>query len=101
MTLPEIHSALVANFSDAVREFKPDTPGTPFITIEAANIKDVCLFLRDEPGFEFDSLMCLSGVDYGNKTLGVTYHLDSTRHHQKCALKVVVPIEKPEIPTCR
>ena len=99
MTLPEIHEVLRTNFSDAIREFKPDAPGTPFIVVDAAYIKDVSLFLRDTSTLLFDALMCLSGVDYGNKTLGVTYHLDSTAHHHKCALKVIVPIDQPDVPT--
>ncbi len=50
MTLQEIYETLRANFSDAIGSLSP-MPRMPFILVEAANIKDVCLFLRDEPGF--------------------------------------------------
>ncbi|HET7152633.1 MAG TPA: NADH-quinone oxidoreductase subunit C [Candidatus Kapabacteria bacterium] len=99
MTLQEIHAKLVLNFSDAIKDFKPDAPGTPFIEVDAGYIKDISLFLRDEADLAFDALMCLSGIDNGNKTLSVAYHLDSTGNKHKCALKVTVPIETPDVPT--
>ncbi len=99
MTLPEIHQVLVQNFSDAITGFKPDTPGTPFITVSADYVKDICLFLRDTPELAFDNLMCLSGADNGDKTLAVVYHLESLRHRHKCALKAIVPIDNAVVPT--
>lgn len=97
MTLQEIHATLVANFSDAIIEFKPETPGTPFIVVSAEYIRDICLFLRDEPDLSFNNLMCLSGVDNANKTLSVVYHAESMTLRHKCALKVHLPIETPVI----
>jgi NADH-quinone oxidoreductase subunit C len=99
MTIVEIHARLVENFSDAITGFKPDTPGTPFITVSADYIKDVCLFLRDSADMAFDNLMNLSGVDNGDKTLSVVYHLESMRVRHKCALKAVVPIDAAHVPT--
>src|ERR1700688_189819 len=99
MTLSDIHQNLVANFSDAIGEFKPDAPGTPFIVVSAEYVHDICLFLRDEQNLAFDNLMCLSGVDNANKTLSVVYHLESTTLRHKCALKVIVPIDAPSVPS--
>lgn len=97
MTLSEIHAKLVENFSDAVKEFKPDAPGTPFIVVDAEYLRDMCLFLRDTPDLAFDNLMCLSGVDNANKTLAVTYHMESTTLRHKCALKVILPVDAPSV----
>ncbi|MDH7516502.1 MAG: NADH-quinone oxidoreductase subunit C, partial [Bacteroidota bacterium] len=67
--------------------------------VPAAGIHDVCLHLRDKPGYDFDSLMCLSGVDYTDGTLGVVYHLGSIKQRQRLTLKVIVPREDPRVPT--
>ncbi len=97
MNLIEIHSQLIANFSDAIVEFKPDAPGTPFIVVSAEYLRDICLFLRDTPSLAFENLMCLSGVDNANKTLAVTYHMESVQHRHKCALKVILPVDAPVV----
>jgi NADH-quinone oxidoreductase subunit C len=62
-------------------------------------LSEVCKFLRDDPRFSFDSLMCQSGVDYGDGTLGSVYHLCSTGLGHKIVLRVVVPKEKPSVPS--
>jgi len=41
--------------------------------------------------------MCLSGVDYGNGTLGVVYHIYSMKHAHSFVLKVKVPVENPVV----
>ncbi len=69
----------------------------PCIIVPPMAIKEICLQLRDHPRYQFDSLMCLSGVDYGNGSLGVTYHLDSTILKQKVTLKVLVPQDQPHV----
>jgi NADH-quinone oxidoreductase subunit C len=72
---------------------------TPAITVPATAVKDVALQLRDHPDLAFDFLMCLSGMDYADGTLGVAYHLASIRHKHKLSLKVVVPKDAPTVAT--
>ena len=44
---------------------------------DAGYIRDICLYLRDEPELGFDSLLLLSASDNNDKTLSVTYHLEA------------------------
>jgi NADH-quinone oxidoreductase subunit C len=93
-----IHDKLKARFGDAILEFKPDAVVDAWIKVAPEKILDVCLFARDEESLKFDAVMCLSGVDYKNE-LGVVYHLHSMTHDHKIVLKVILPKEKPHVPS--
>ncbi len=110
-TSEEIFQILKNKFQDKVIEFK-NVQFEPHIIVDPFAIKDVCLFLRDEEGFEFDALMNLSGVDDANGkkkqeedgsititggTLSIYYHLDSILLKHKVTLKVSTPREEPEV----
>ena len=47
-----------------------------FVVVAPAEMNAIARFLRDDPALSFDSLMCLSGVDYKEK-FAVVYHLHS------------------------
>lgn len=100
MTPEAIHDALQQRFGEAVMAFDADAID-PTITVEASAIHDVGTYLRNEPGLLFDSLMCLSGVDYGEEqnSLGVVYHLHSTALRHAIALRVEVPRQDGAVPT--
>ncbi len=110
-TSEEIFQILKNKFQDKVIEFK-NVQFEPHIIVDPIAIKDVCLFLRDEEGLEFDALMNLSGVDDANGekkqeedasftitggTLSVFYHLDSVLLKHKVTLKVSTSRETPEV----
>jgi NADH-quinone oxidoreductase subunit C len=86
MTAEEIYKSLKTRFGDAVREAKLDAR-QPWILVAWNSMKEVALFLRDDPAMQFDYLMCLSGVDYNDGRLGVVYHLSSMVHRHKIVLK--------------
>jgi NADH-quinone oxidoreductase subunit C len=76
----------------------------PFIVVAAEVIAEVCAFLKQTPELAFDSLMCLSAVDYkGAKDepdrLEVVYHLFSMKLRHKWVLKVQLSRENPSVPT--
>jgi NADH-quinone oxidoreductase subunit C len=97
MTPQEIHTKLAAKFGDAVGALVEGTD--PFCVVRADAIASVCQFLRDEPGLQMTSLMCLSGTD-DKKNLGVTYNLASMSQKHKFTLKVELPDrESPKVPT--
>lgn len=85
----------------ASRILKTDEAGLqPWIQIDPLWIEDILYFLRDEKDLAFDSLACLSGVDYGaGKELGVVYHLTSMTHKHWLVVKVMLPRENPVVPT--
>jgi len=66
-------------------------------------IKEICLFLRDEPSLKMDHLADLTAVDFsrypGDTGLRfeVVYNLISTVHRHRIRLKVRVPEEDPRI----
>jgi NADH-quinone oxidoreductase subunit C len=76
----------------------------PYLVVEADSIAAICLFLRDDSRLNFESLMCLSGVDYKglkgeSERLEVVYHLFSMEHRHNIVLKVQLPRENPALPT--
>lgn len=97
MTTAEIHARLKAQFGDKIGDLTEDA--SPICVIETAAIADVCEWLRDEPGIDLTSLMCLSAIDVDGK-LGVAYHLHSIPHNHRIALKVeLADRDKPRVPT--
>lgn len=99
MTPEEMHEKLQAQFGERIREYN-GAARDPYVLVEAVAMHDIGDYLRHDPELQFDSLMCLSGVDYGpEKTLGVVYHLASMTHRHKLTVKVEVPREGGLVPT--
>lgn len=96
LSTPEIFATLTALFPECTLALDETVP---CITVPADAIRTVGLHLRDRDEFLFDSLMCLSGVDYNDGTLGVVYHLHSLRLGHKVTLKVRVPKDNPVVET--
>jgi NADH-quinone oxidoreductase subunit C len=96
LTSQEIFQQLSAAFPEVELKFDEAVPG---IIVPAAAIKEVCLQLRDAGPFKFDTLMCLSGMDYADGNLGVVYHLFSMTHKHKATVKVIVPKADPHVET--
>jgi len=95
----EIHERLAARFGDAVVEFQ-ESDHNPASKVKPESILDICAWLATEPDLLFDSLQCVSGVDYGVKlTLGVVYNIHSMRHHHAYCLKADLPRENPHLPS--
>ena len=95
MDIKEIFAHLKKFFNDDVIDIKTVVPVDHFIVIHPLKINAVSLYLRDEESLQFDSLSCLSGVDYDKDNLAVVYHLYSYALNHKLVLKAIVPREKP------
>ncbi|GMU96274.1 NADH-quinone oxidoreductase subunit C [Ignavibacterium sp.] len=108
----EIFLILKSNFPDSELTLKTDIPAEPFIIVSPFDVDKISLFLRDNSELQFDSLMCLSGVDdfngqkikdeAGNEimqggTLSVYYHLESTSLRHKVVLKTSTSRDNPEV----
>ena len=96
MTPQEISDRLKTKFGDAAIDLVDNVD--PFIRVRAEAIAAVGAFLRDAEGLKFESLMCLSGVDYPEH-LTVVYHLCSMAHRHRIVLKVDVEREEAHVPT--
>jgi NADH-quinone oxidoreductase subunit C len=92
----EITELLKARFGDAVLDAKPEGVIDPWVKIAPDRIREVAQFLRDDRT-QFDTLMCLSGMDYTGGKLGVVYHLASTTLGHKITLKVEVSAGTPRV----
>ena len=92
-TLQEHFGARMLSFQERVVE--------PCLVVETAAIYDIGAYLKHDPELQFDSLMCLSGVDYGpeKNLLGVVYNLHSMTLRHKITLKVETPRQDGVIPT--
>lgn len=97
MKAEAIYERLRSRFGDQVVEFKHQG-GEPFIVVDSLRLGDVAGYLKEEEELSFDSLMCLSAVDYGESYAAV-YHLHSMRHRHRLVLKAYVPKDDPHLPS--
>jgi NADH-quinone oxidoreductase subunit C len=91
-----IFETLKGRFGDAVAELQSEGFRPAFVVVSPEKLPEIACFLRDEPSMRFDSLMCLSGVDYKDR-FAVAYHLYSMTHRHAVGLKVFLPREKPSV----
>ena len=95
MTFEEIHQSLAAKFGERIGPLAPANKDA-FLLVQAADIVEICRFLRDE--LAFDCLMNLSTVDWPKKNqIEVVYHLWSYARQHSFILKVALDREKPAI----
>lgn len=109
MTPDQIVSRLEQKFGGKIKAKKLDALD-PFVVVEAADLVEVCRYLRDDPQLKFEMLNCISGVDYLEPDpkkapkagfephLEVVYHLSSFTHRHRMVLKVMLPRWKNDKP---
>ncbi len=94
----DIFDALKARFGDAVVELQGEAFRPPFVVVSPKSIVDVSRFLRDDPVLAFDSLMCLSGIDYKDR-FAVAYHLHSLGAKHRIGIKTYLPKDAAALPS--
>ena len=73
------------------------------ILVRKEGIRDVCLYLRDEPSLRMDHLADLTAVDYSKypgdtgPRFEVVYNMISTTYRHRIRIKARVPEEDPRI----
>jgi len=95
--LKDIVDALVAENGSWVSESK-DALGEVTVTVPAATISQVCVYLKESHGF--DMLADLCGADRGpeeDPRFEVNYHLLSTTKHIRLRLKVLLSEESASV----
>jgi NADH-quinone oxidoreductase subunit C len=117
MTSAEIISVLDGECGSKIKS-KTAEAIDPFIVVEPDNLLAVSKVLRDHPRLKFDSLNCISGVDYleldpkkvakagFEPHMEVVYHLCSIALKHRFVVKVILPRwkdnkpgELPEVPS--
>ena len=85
-----IFDTLKGKFGDAVVELQGEGFSPAFVVVAPAAVREIARFLKDDPTLSFDSLMCLSGVDYKER-FAVAYHLHSMKHRHAIGVKAFLP----------
>jgi NADH-quinone oxidoreductase subunit C len=99
MEAQPIFARLEQQFPGKVHDFKGDV-AEPYLSVEAATIVDVCLFLRDEATLKFEVLSDLTALDWPKEErIQVVYHLYSYAHKHQIVLKVDLPRDNPKLAT--
>lgn len=91
-----IFETLKGRFGEAAAELQSEGFRPAFVVVSPETLPEIARFLRDEPSMKFDSLMCLSGVDYKDR-FAVAYHLYSMTHRHAVGLKVFLARENPSV----
>jgi NADH-quinone oxidoreductase subunit C len=109
MKADEIIASLESKFGDKIQSKNLEALD-PFVVVAAADLPEVCRFLKDDPQLRFDILNCISGVDYlepdpkkapksgFDPHTEVVYHLSSFPHRHRFVLKVMLPRWKDDQP---
>ncbi|HME59826.1 MAG TPA: NADH-quinone oxidoreductase subunit C [Candidatus Binatia bacterium] len=99
MHAKDIYAALEQQFPGKVGNFKADAL-EPYLTVEGYSIVEVCRFLRDSAGLDFQVLSDLTALDWPKEEkIQVVYHLFSYAHNHQVVLKVDLPRDNPKIAT--
>lgn len=104
-TFQEIKEAIQEQFGSEIILAENTLFAQAQLTIQKESLKEICLFLRDDERFFFDSLSCLTGLDNGvpKNTIEVLYHLYSIPFHCFFILKVEMDrgdaAHLPEVPS--
>ena len=99
MEAKDIYTRLERQFPAKVFDFKGDVP-EPYGTVNPQAIVEVCRFLRDEPGLEFEVLSDLTAVDWPKEEkIQLVYHLYSYAQRHQMVLKVDLARETPKVAT--
>ncbi|MCL5966929.1 MAG: NADH-quinone oxidoreductase subunit C [Deltaproteobacteria bacterium] len=92
-----IFEVLKGRFGGAVLELQ-EAARPSFVVVAPASALEIAGFLHDDSALSFDSLMCLSGVDYKDR-FAVVWHLYSMSLRHTVGVKIFLPKEKPEMPS--
>jgi NADH-quinone oxidoreductase subunit C len=117
MTSAEIINHLEAQVPGKIKA-KSTEALDPFAVVEAADLLQVCRFLRDDPALRFEFLHLITGVDYLEPDpkkvakagfephVEVIYHFQSYTHRHRFIVKLILPRwkdnkpgELPEVPS--
>jgi NADH-quinone oxidoreductase subunit C len=99
MHAKDIYAALEQQFPGKVGNFKADAL-EPYLTVQGSSIVEVCRFLRDRAGLDFQVLSDLTALDWPKEEkIQIVYHLFSYAHNHQVVLKVDLPRDNPKIAT--
>lgn len=100
LTLADVSALLIRDDADSFISYHTNVT-QPYLTVAADNLVAVCQFLRNDERLFFDLLACITAIDNGPdaNTMEVIYNLTSIPYERNLGLKVMVPREKPVVPS--
>lgn len=99
MTAAEIYEKVKTRFGEAVSELNDKNIDPFFVVTQVDRLPELAEFVQNDPELDFKSLMCLSGIDDGEK-LGVVYNLCSMEKKHRFTIKVEgLERENPHVPS--
>lgn len=99
MTTSEIHDLLKGRFGDDVGA-PSQLKGDVWLPVKAARLVELCRFLKEEPGLDFDFCEDLTAVDWPKRNvIEVVIHLLSYKHKHSLKLKVDADRANPVVPS--
>ncbi len=97
---PDILTRLRAAFNDDAIPAAHLEGLHPWIVVAASAWPTVAQFLRDDPALSFTLLRSITGLDYPDKKhLVAAYDLLSFDHHHEICIKIILPRDRPIIPS--
>lgn len=99
MTTSEIHDLLKGRFGDDVGA-PSQLKGDVWLPVKAERLVELCRFLKEEPGLDFDFCEDLTAVDWPKRNvIEVVIHLLSYKHKHSLKLKVDADRANPVVPS--
>lgn len=100
MPFSDLQAYLQAHFGPELSLTNPQNP-QPYLTVPVEQLVELCRFLRDDEQLYFDLLACVTAIDNGPEinTMEVMYNLTSIPYEHNLGLRVVVPRQKPVVPS--
>jgi NADH-quinone oxidoreductase subunit C len=93
----EIYNRIKEHFGEEIGVFTGDAID-PFLTVKPDKFLELARHLAADGELAFDSLMCLSAVDYPDRIM-VAYHLHSMRKFHRFVVKTEAPKDNPVVPS--
>jgi NADH-quinone oxidoreductase subunit C len=92
--------AVRSAFGNAVQDVI-EYRGETTIVVDADQIVNVCRYIRDTSGLDFNFLSDVTAVDYypNEPRFAVCYHVYSMVHNRRLRLKVYLAGEEPKVPS--
>lgn len=100
MEFKEIAQLIEEHFGESFLPSDEEVPADHLV-VSPARWQNIAPFLKDNERLQFDSLMCITGMDYGpeDPSLGVIYNLHSMKHLHKLEVRIQVPKDNPTVPS--
>lgn len=91
-------AALIAKYGDAIQRYRVNAGDQWVVWVDPARIRDVLVWLKDDPDHAYDMMSDVTGVDYGGgRPVEVVYQMYSTSWSRALRIRCPLPLDALEI----